>query len=195
MRARLETVEEFELSIIRYEQAERLWSLRWSAADDYFSYLRTVPPLPPCPHWAKGRFDLPVLVDRGIGLWDACRLVGVGFMGDQRTFVDGQRYRTDGMYWIWCQDGRRNLGRTPKSCRETLGPNEVCLTALEGMALFIQFPRMVHEGHFIDLPGSSLGFAPVVPCIGRWTGRRVWLHWIPESAFHPLCGSATRAAF
>jgi hypothetical protein len=51
------------------------------------------------------------------------------------------------------QDGRKNRNKPVQACRKSFAKDERGLTAMEGVALYIQNPAAI-EGHYLDLPGS-----------------------------------------
>ncbi|MCI0479724.1 hypothetical protein L0Y59_04215 [Candidatus Uhrbacteria bacterium] len=177
-------------------QSAALWKARIGQRFGYRSlseYRASLPTLRPAPEDVVARFPIPLLVEARIGLVQACRLAGLLYDGDDRTLVpQGKRVsRSPSAYWIRVQDGRQNRGRSARECRKRFGRDEIGLTAIEGVALYVQHPDIL-DRFFVDLPGSvhhrnrdSEAF------LGEWDGIP-GLYWAWNDHAHPECGSASR---
>jgi hypothetical protein len=179
------------LGHIRFAQVDRLYRLRWFKADQGFEpFYESIPPITPPPR-RKG-FHYPVLVCNTIPLRKRCERLGVGLMNDR--FVSPETADQPPVYWIWCQDGTVNRGKSPEYCRWVFREGERGLTADEGVAFHAQYPHIASR-RFIDLPGSVLATDPSkVACIGPWSRRddgKAWLDVICARQKHIECGSAS----
>ena len=117
----------------------------------------------------------------------------VVFDGDNNTFRNlfPERAIKEDVYWMWCQDGAFNRGRSPNICLMLFRENsETGLTAMEGLALVAQKPTL-HVGHLVDLPGSFSSDKPrIMARIVRYGGRPQLYQ--GESTVCILRGSASR---
>ena len=141
----------------RQAQAKRLWDKgfgREQGFDMFDAYLATIPVVPEA-FKADERFPELVLVDARLPITKACELLGVDFSGDNQTYVDfdPKQAKSNKVYWILCQDGRKNYGKSVKSCRQSFAADEVGLSAYQGLAIFAQNPEGL-KGRAMDLPGS-----------------------------------------
>lgn len=165
-------------------------------------YLSLVPPIPEeyIPH--DERFPDLILVDARIELEDMRKSVGYtchsnhcsleDFDGTRRAWRDDASH----VYWMRCQDGRKNLGKSVQTCRKEFAEDERGLNAHEGISLSVQKSEIIKE-YCIDLPGSVHTVARDRPArFGRWHDHHKgpWLDWIWDDYVHPKCGSASRRA-
>ncbi len=181
-----ETVAE-EQSNIREHQAKLLWDCGFGEVLGYSTfaeYLEFIPPEPERSEDLPDYLDKLVLVDARIactkgedgksfkfgGLVKVCELLGVKFTGNNSTFepFNPEQVKKQDVYWIWCQDGKRNLGKNVQTCRKEFEKNEIGLDAMEGLALFAQ-NRKVLQDHYVDLPSSvHCGNRENFACLGLW---------------------------
>lgn len=158
-------------SDIREKQAQVLWDKGFGREQGYAEfkgYLATIPPQPERPTDLPDYLDKLILVDARIartqdkdgeyqfgGLVKVCELLRVKFTGNNSIFepFNPEQVKKQDVYWMWCQDGKRNLGKTVQTCRKEFAENEIGLDAMEGLALFAQH-RKIPEDHYMDLPSS-----------------------------------------
>lgn len=181
----------------RVAQAKRLWDKGFGAAldiDSFESYLSTIFEIPEELKAHDERFPHLVLVDARLGLTRSCQLAGLEYAGDDETFEDFDPKQGKPMgraYWMRCQDGRKNRKKSIKTCRENFTADEHGLTAMEGVALYVQHPEVI-KSHYLDLPGSVYrGLRNAASGLGYWNGD-LKLCWGGEAS--PRCGSASRSA-
>lgn len=150
---------DFQLEDRRTTQAWRLYDAGWGrelGQPSFQDYLATIPLVPDWPADWHEQFDRVILVDARLPLTKMCELLHVDILGDDETFVDFHpEHALQGVYWMRCQDGRKYHNVSIRQCWKKFGPNEVGLTAAEGLCLFLQ-ERGVLEDHFPVLPGSVL---------------------------------------
>jgi len=155
-------------------------ALNLASFDDYLATIPEIPEKPPLEY-----LDRLILVDRRIHLVDACRLVNLKYDGDDNTFkpFDEKVSKKHGdVYWMWCQDGRRNRSRKPVNCRKQFSQHEVGMDAFEFVALFTQDETVIgtkENPHYVDLLGSVHdGDSSTIACGGLWDGeprlRSIW---------------------
>ncbi|HSX40044.1 MAG TPA: hypothetical protein VLF68_00335 [Candidatus Saccharimonadales bacterium] len=136
-------------------------------------YLASLPKFAEQPENFRNRFDTPVLVETRINSARQAELAGLGFyLGGLSVadWKDSQGYKTpDAPYATWMQDGKKNLGRSVRDVRATLGPDERGATLADGIALYITHPEILKD-HYVDLPGTSVGSA-YAPFLCRWDDR------------------------
>jgi hypothetical protein len=178
----------------RISQAKRLWDKGFGENVESFDvYLAGIPEIPEKLLANDERFPLLVLADARLGITKSCELAGLKYGGNDQTFedFDPKKARNSQVYWMRCQGGRRNRGKSVKACRDSFAKGEIGLTAMEGVALYVQNPEVI-KGDFLDLPSS-------VRADGR--DRSAYLsHWDdgPELCWlwyddgHPYYGSASR---
>ena len=111
-----------------FVQAEILWNKgfgRQIGCRSFTAYVRSIPELPERPENLPQHFK-PVLVDTRIvrseqygGLVKVCKLLGVAFDGDNSSFIpyDPKHEVKEDVYWMWCQDGKQNQGKSVRTCR------------------------------------------------------------------------------
>lgn len=183
----------------RVFQAKVLWDKgfgRELGIDSFDAYLATIPETserPPVDYLNK-----LILVDRRVDLVDACRLVGLKYNGSDTTFAPfdpKSAHKHGDVYWMWCQDGRRNRNKKLSVCRAEFAKGEVGLDEFEFTALYAQDPAVIGGGenlYFLDLPGAvHADFSGFVACGGCWSSEPE-LYWLWFDHANSLCGSASR---
>lgn len=150
---------DFQFEDLRTTQSWRLYSAGWGHELGYPSFQDYLATIPLVPDWSaewRTHFDRTILVDARLPLTKMCKILRVDILGDDETFVDfAPEKAKKGVYWIRCQDGRKNHNRSVRECWREFAPDEVGLSAAEGLCLFLQ-ERGVLEDHFLVLPGSVL---------------------------------------
>jgi hypothetical protein len=151
---------------IRVAQAKRYWDLgvgREFCFASFSDYLGLIPEVPEPLNCVDAAFPILLLVEPRLGLKELCDLAGVGFDGNNRTFVayDRHHYEFSVPTWIRVQDGWHYRNRAVRDCRKSFGQGEVGLTALQGVCLYVQHPELWvdlngSESHALDLAGSVL---------------------------------------
>lgn len=139
-------------------QAKRLWDKGFGERYQSFSeYLGTIPGIPEALKHDDVRFPFLVLVDARLSLKKSCELAGVIYVRNGRNFedYDPKNTRTERVYWMRCQDGQQNRGKTVEASRENFAENEIGLTAMEGIALYAQHPAMI-KNHSLELVRSVI---------------------------------------
>ncbi len=169
-------------------QTRALWKNDWAKAigyrslkeyrDSVFALAGEVPPHPPVDY-----LNQLVLVDRRILLTHACSLACVALSSADESFVpyDPRMAKNHGdVYWMWCQDGRRNRRKNPDIIRKELasatpdvgGGMEVGLDAFEFVAAYVQDSTIVgtsEHPHKIQLLGSlHAKQRSLIVCAGIW---------------------------
>lgn len=185
---------DFSFKDQRSAQAWKLYYAGWGAELDYGSfkdYLATVPPVPDWPAKWKKTFDRTVLVDARLPLRRMCELCGIDYLGDDDTWVDfiPEKAR-QGVYWMNCQAGDKKRGQNVRDCRKAFASFETGLSAVEGIALFLQ-ERSILEDYFLVLPGSVLRRRGLVAFLRRGE-KGPGLDWIPGGHAGPDFGIASR---
>ncbi len=150
---------------IRTRQAKTLWDKGFGEVLGFKSfeqYLEAITEMPERPEDLPDHFQ-PILVDQRIfrseelgGLVKVCELLGVTFNGDNTTFEphNPEHVVKDSVYWMWCQDGKQNQGKSVKACRtQFTKASEIGLSAMEGLAILAQNPDVLNS-HYMDLPSS-----------------------------------------
>ena len=182
----------------REAQTKVLWDKglgRELGYDSFEAYLATIPDIPEDLRASSERFPELVLVDARPGLVKTCKLLGVSYSGDDRTFAnfDPKKAKVEKVYWIRAQDGRKNSGKIVSVCRQQFTEDELGLTVIEGLALFAQNPKGLRN-RAMDLPGSvgrgGRGYT-TCPCLS-WFHRRPELFWSCGEDDDPRYGSASR---
>lgn len=179
---------------LRTAQAKVLWDKgfgRELEIASFEAYLETIPAIPAFPEAWKKRFDRVILVDARVRLTRACKLAGFKYGGSDATFKDHTSVPArPEVYWLSCQDGRRNRGKAPFVCRDGFPKDERALVAVEGVALYAQDPTVIH-GHYVDLPGSvHADGAWNVAFLGHWVDVPL-LNWDRGGTPDAVCGSAS----
>lgn len=142
-----------------------------------------------------GRFNEVILVDRTVGLQGLVRLGGFKLSilpGDCFDYASNVISGEIGRYIAFVQLGEKNLGWTVENCRNIFAPDEVGLTAREGLHLPAQHQDSLrHYG--VDLPGSACGGGTHVPYVDWFDGGR-WPYFRARRAQDSgsRCGSASR---
>lgn len=182
----------------RFVQAKRLWDKgfgREQKMSSFEEYLATIPEVPEDLEAHDDRFPLLALVDARLGLVMTCVLLGVGFAGDDGTFedFDPKKARTEKVYWIRAQDGKKNRGKSVRTCRSEFVKDEFGLTAHEGLALFAQNPEIFWYWS-MDLTDSvDRESRDRSACLEEFSGRyRYRLGWDWNGHEHPDYGSVSR---
>jgi hypothetical protein len=173
-RALFENPPETRVLDARHTHARTLWNHGWGRGrfGAFEQYAASIPV--PTPSLDDPQFQYRVLVDRGLSLTSACRVVGLDFSGTDDVFSSyGDEPVTPEVYWLWVHSGRANRGRCGFEVRQGLAKFERGLTAFEGVCLFAQYPRLV-SSHAIDLVASHIGSFPaynacIMVCKGQPT--------------------------
>lgn len=177
----------------RDRQAKILWDKGFGEGFDSFdAYIASIPEIPEKLKTDDNRFPLLVLVDARLGITKSCELTSLKYNGNDLTFedFDPKKARTEKVYWMRCQDGRKNRGKSVQTCRENFASDEIGLIAMEGVALYVQNPKVI-EGHYLDLVGSvHRESRDGVAGLGGWVGPR--LDWLWSDSADPGFGSASR---
>jgi hypothetical protein len=196
------------LETLRRAQAQRYWDFQvefgsaWiSGYESFEDYLATIPEVSTWLQEDDRDFPLLVLVETRYSLRRLCLFAGVQFDGDDDTFVacDDRHREFTKPTWIRVQEGRRNRGQAACNCRKSFGQNELGLTALQGVCLYVQYPQAVSEvtqpgAHAMSLSGSIYrDNRDDVARLSLWNGKPR-LHWDFGGLAGPLCGSASRRA-
>lgn len=183
-----------QMGDLRVAQAWKLQNAGWAAALGYTSfddYLTSIPLVPKWPSSWEQRFDRTILVDARIPITRACELLSVTFLGDDETLVDFQPEKAQqGVYWIRCQDGRKNHDLSVRDVRRAWPDDEMGLTAAEGLALYLQDP-LVLTNHFLVLPGSVLRRRGLVSFL-RSMDENALLDWLLSGHAEAQYGAASR---
>lgn len=165
----------------RVTQAKRLWDKgfgRELGIDSFEHYLANIPVIPESLLAHDERFPELVLVDAGLGITKICELLGIDFSGDDQTFedFDPKQARTEQVYWIRLQDGKKNCGKSVQTCRKEFAQDEIGLTFHEGLAFFAQCPESFRK-FALDLTGSVTRDGCSSAAYLYWTFARPELSW------------------
>lgn len=184
----------------RVAQAKRLYGKGlFSKVESFTDFLATIPEIPEALKVASDRFPELVLVDTRLPISKVCELLGIEFFGNidfpgnDETYVDydPNTVKTDKVYWMRAQDGKKNDGKSVQICRKSFAEDEVGLSAYEGLAFFAQNPKSF-KVRVVDLPGSvhrdSRGDAAYL----GWHAGRPVLYWARDGGADPSFGSASR---
>ena len=167
------------------------------AAKNFAEYLATIPEPPPRPPIEY--LNKLILVDRRVYLVDACRMADLWYAGHNKSSVpfDPNATKQFGdVYWIWCQDGRRNRDKAPSTCLREFAVGEVGLDDFEFVALYLQDPTVIgtkEDPHYLHLLGSmhkENNFDIVCGGIGPISGPALGCGW--DWAPSKMCGAASR---
>jgi hypothetical protein len=177
----------------RVAQAKRLYDNCFAGESSFAEYLATIPPVPDFPEGYAERFPELVLVDARLTITKICGLLGIEFPGHDGTYVDfdPKTAKTDKVYWVRMQDGRKNNGKSIRACRDSFAEDEVGLSAYEGLAFFVQNPEGL-KGRGMDLGGSVHRDDHVHVAYFHWFYERPKLRWYLGGHEYPDYGSASR---
>lgn len=183
----------------RIRQARVLWDKGWwdsrLSSSPFETYLNLIPEIPEWLLTEDERFPDLVLVDARLPLTAVCHLLNVRIRNDERAIrdADPEESRTEKIYWMRCQDGRKNWNKSAHACRAEFDHDEYGLTAMEGLAYYVQKPGIT-QGHLPDLPASILKALPgsVISFGVRYGASRISWRWAIDA--EPNCGSASRMA-
>jgi hypothetical protein len=132
-------------------------------------------------------------VDARLGITTSCKFAGLEYAGNDQTFVDfdPSKARTEKIYWLRCQDGRDRRGYSANDCQSRLDTDEFGLIAMEGVALYIQEPKVVRN-HRLLLPGSVCNADAMSVATISFRQGKPGLDWDGRDFTRPLTGPATR---
>jgi hypothetical protein len=157
----------------RLVQAFILFQKGFGEKLSFAEYLHLIPEIPAHLLAHDEKFPDLILVDQRHGLVKACAFAGLRYSLKDCTFKEfyPKKARTSPIYWMRCQDGRENRGKSIKTCRVEFVKKELALTAQEGIALYVQKPEVIKD-HFVNLLGSKRGGGSgiEVACLGPWGG-------------------------
>lgn len=178
-------------------QAKRLWDKgfgRELGIDSFNNYLATIPQIPESLLARDDRFPELIVVDARLGIVKTCELLGVDFSGDDQAFedFDPKQVRTEKVYWIRLQDGKKNLNKSVQTCRKAFAADELGLTVYEGLALFAQNPYSVRD-FYLDITSSvPRGARRSAAYLGWFDDDGPELSWCVDDHESPVCGSGSR---
>jgi len=184
---------------IRRKQAKKYWDLgfgRELGIDSFKAYLATIPEIPAPLLDPDERFPLLVLVDPRLGLAKTCDLVAWIALDTAVSMVLAADVRHEtpvAPFWVRAHDGRFNRDQKPIDCRNACTGMEFAMTAMVGVCLFINFPKIVSWNLWtIDLPGSVLdGLAGRVATLKFDEGDEPELSWGWEDRTDMDAGTGT----
>lgn len=178
----------------RIIQARRLWDIGFGKAlgyTDFKSYLETIPSAPRETQISPEKFPELVLVDSRLEPQHICLLLGIVKHGWRMGGMTAPVVKERPVYWIFCQNGERYLGKSVRNAKNLFEDGEVGLNEIEGLALTTQTPYIL-EDHYIDLPKTEHEFMEnQVACLGTW-GKTLGLRWRWNDYEDPRCGTATK---
>lgn len=156
-------------------------------------YLSSLPKFESQPGAFRGRFNIPVLVERRIAPQCQAKLAGLDYYLENLAVFDwkddSKGYKTpDTPHATWMQDGKKNLKEDVSTVRENFASDERGATVYDGIALFIAHPEILKD-HGIDLPGTSVE-SDRAPFLYQWYGGPK-LSCDPIGYSHPGVGSAS----
>lgn len=178
----------------REAQAKRLYDKGLFAdVQSFADFLATIPEISGALKADNDRFPELVLVDMRLPISKICELLGIEFLGNDDSYADfdPKTAKTDKIYWIRAQDGRKNKGKTVRACRWSFTEDEVGLSVYEGLALFVQNLKGL-KGRAIDLPGSGLRGLRGNAAYLNWFHERPRLYWYRDGDENAPYGSASR---
>lgn len=177
----------------RESQARPLYNRGFGGKSSFVKYLASVPEIPEVLKAGNDRFPELALVDARLPISRICELLAVEFPNGDGFYVDfdPKTAKTDKVYWIRAQDGRKNNGKSVWTCRESFAEDEVGLSVYEGLALFVQYP-MPFRGRAMDLGGSVLRKDRSRGACLHWFYTRPLLSPFSEGHVGPYHGSASR---
>ncbi|MDO8599479.1 MAG: hypothetical protein Q7S02_05195 [bacterium] len=158
----------------RIARARILYRRGWAdtgGARTFAQYLAGIPPIPDVLLEPNEVFPDLMLEDqrpfrvRGqpLRLRAACAMLGVGFRGDDRTFVDVDTGVADAeVQWIRVHDGLRYRGYLPQECRAAFVEGEFGTTLFQGLSLCAHRSNLpLFGGSFsMQLPGTVTSGKP-----------------------------------
>jgi hypothetical protein len=161
----------------RVAHAKVLWEAYWGNElylEEFEDYLSTVPEIPAELRADDERFPCLVLVDGRIGLETAYRLAKLSGTCDGKTFRPYQPARVQyGIRWMRCNPAFRKTLSSVRKARESFMKDEVGLDAVEGIAVYMQFPRLFQERGMCfpnsELLDASGCVAAIETCCGNTT--------------------------
>lgn len=179
----------------REVQAKRLWDKGWGRELDFEcfeTYLATIPEIPEELKEHDERFPELILVDARVSVRTACNLLGIECCIEAQDLVsDNENRETARVSWMRCQNGRRNAGKSVRTCRDEFATNEFGLTATEGLAFFAQKPDQCRNW-CMDLPASVYRSNRVNVAYLFWFSARPKLDWSWGGHESGIVGSASR---
>lgn len=150
-------------------QAKVLWNRGWAdviAAEtngrtryrNFGEYLASIPDIPAFPKTWDARFPHLVLVDRRIQIDKTCCLLKVWFRGGNESIVPFHHKQVPraSVYWMRCNYGGKYCRFSPSGVRRRFASrgDERGLDALEGLALYAQYPGLLKIRREMDLLSS-----------------------------------------
>jgi len=186
----------------REVQAKRLWdkgfgrdvdSEAYAYIDDFDSYLRSIPEIPESLTAHDDRFPEIILVDARLGIVKICEILDIEYDGTDQTFedFDPKKARTEKVYWIRLQDGKKNRNKSVRTCRSEFAKDELGLTVHEGLARFAQNPESFRS-FALDLAGSVYRDDRDYAAYLNWFNDRPLLYWYFDENENSHCGSGSR---
>ena len=180
------------------KQAKVLWDKGWGqrlGKSSFAGYLLDIPEIPSFFAGYDNRFPHLVLVDQRIQVVEACSMLGVAFDGVAFAPYDEMTSVKPLVYWMRAQDGKAYRNHKPSVCRTQFVSygDEFGLNAIEGLALYAQYPDLLQQNAAWDLPGSVLVIdRAYCAFLKRSDYGDVELKWNRNDNASPRCGSASR---
>jgi hypothetical protein len=179
------------------EQARKLWQKGWGRELGYKrfkAYLSSIPCYSRELDAGDMRFPLLILVDARISIVKTCELLSVKCEEADDAFedFDAKLARTEKIYWIRMQDGKKNRNKSIQACREEFAGDECGLTVHEGLALYAQI-RNDFRGMGMELTDSVSRKDHSWAASLCWcSSRRPALSWGFVNSALPIYGSGSR---
>lgn len=183
----------------REVQVKRLWDkgfgrvLKMVSFDEYLS---TIPEIPAALIAPDDRFPELTLVDARLGIVKMCEILDIDYVthgGTDETFedFDPKHARTEKVYWVRLQDGKKNRNKSVRTCRSEFAKGEIGLTVHEALAFFAKYPEGFRN-FGLDITDSVLRGNRDRAAYLRWFDARPRLYWSLVAYEYPFYGSGSR---
>lgn len=155
------------------------------------AYIATLPKFEAQKENWKGRFDIPVIVERRVPLKRMLELSGIAVpyldVDLIKDWEKGQFKTPETPYSAWLSDGYSNLGKSVDMVRKSLQADERGGNIYDVIALCLSNPKIL-DYHYLDIPGSQVD-SDSAPFLIRWRGERPKLDHVFTGFADPHFGS------
>lgn len=148
---------------MRASLARILWNNGWSRENfsTFEKYLAQVPLISETPN--DSRFNRLVLVDTGLSMSAAARILGVAYDGGDSVFDESSPCAA--MYWLWVSEGDFTDGEIPFEVVQSDIESMRGLNVIEGLCFFAEYSRLLSNCSWNLTESHLAAFPAYIACL------------------------------
>ncbi|MCX6781062.1 MAG: hypothetical protein NT003_03035 [Candidatus Magasanikbacteria bacterium] len=163
---------------VRASLARVLWNNGWGRENfsTFETYLDSVPLIPEAPD--DIRFNRLVLVDTGLSISIATRILGVAYDGGDSVFDESSPCAA--IYWLWVSEGNFTDGEIPFEVVQSDIESMRGLSVIEGLCFFVQYSRLLSNCSWNLTESHLAAFPAYIACL-------LWIAGVPMLGVTEYC--------